>query len=204
MNYLAHAYLSFKKPEILVGNMISDHVKGKRQFDYEPAIQKGIKLHRAIDTFTDAHAITKQAKQYLYPAVGTYSGAFIDVVYDHFLALDTTQFTNDSVLQKLSTDTYKTLFDFENILPEEFANMLPYMQQHNWLYNYQYISGIQKSFEGVARRAKYLSSSQSCFELFEEHYSALQDCYSSFFPFVKKMSIEFLEADNDLQPPIYL
>ena len=198
MNYLAHAYLSFNKPKILVGNMISDHVKGKKQFDYETAIQKGIKLHRAIDAFTDAHAITKQAKQYLYPAVGTYSGAFIDVVYDHFLALDTNQFTNDFTLQKLATDTYATLFNFKNILPEKFANMLPYMQQHNWLYNYQYMSGIQKSFEGVAMRAKYLASSQSCFELFEEHYSALQNCYANFFPFVKKMSLEFLQADNNL------
>ncbi len=34
MNYLAHAYLSFNDPEILVGNMISDFVKGKKKFDY--------------------------------------------------------------------------------------------------------------------------------------------------------------------------
>jgi hypothetical protein len=29
MNYLAHAYLSFNEPDILVGNLISDFVKGK-------------------------------------------------------------------------------------------------------------------------------------------------------------------------------
>jgi acyl carrier protein phosphodiesterase len=40
MNYLAHAYLSFNQPEILVGNMISDFVKGKKKFDFAPGIQK--------------------------------------------------------------------------------------------------------------------------------------------------------------------
>jgi acyl carrier protein phosphodiesterase len=39
MNYLAHAYLSFNDPEILVGNMISDFVKGKKKFDFPLRIQ---------------------------------------------------------------------------------------------------------------------------------------------------------------------
>ena len=42
MNYLAHACLSFGKPDILLGNMINDFIKGKKQFDYPAAIQKGI------------------------------------------------------------------------------------------------------------------------------------------------------------------
>ena len=57
MNYLAHAFLSFQQPDILVGNMISDFVKGKSKFTYTPGIQKGIMLHRAIDQFTDASDI---------------------------------------------------------------------------------------------------------------------------------------------------
>ena len=49
MNYLAHAYLSFNDPDILIGNMISDHVKGKKKFDLPEKIQRGITLHRNID-----------------------------------------------------------------------------------------------------------------------------------------------------------
>ena len=62
MNLLAHAYLSFNNPPILVGNMISDYVKGKKQFLYDPLIQKGIQLHRIIDDFTDHHPATQDAK----------------------------------------------------------------------------------------------------------------------------------------------
>src|SRR5215469_17022272 len=88
MNYLAHAYLSFDQPEIVVGNMISDFVKGKKRFEFPEQIQKGIMLHRSIDAFTDEHAATKKAKEVFKPVVGLYAGAFIDIVYDHFLALD--------------------------------------------------------------------------------------------------------------------
>lgn len=192
MNYLAHAYLSFQIPDILAGNMISDFVKGKKQFDYSKNIQIGIQLHRAIDTFTDAHAITKHAKQYLQPAVGAYSGAFIDVVYDHFLAKDTTQFATNDALQQFATATYHALTVLAPQLPERFVNMLPSMQLHNWLFNYQYMNGIDNSFKSVTRRAKYLASSESCFKLFEANYVALQNCYTAFFPDVKEMAIDFL------------
>ena len=88
MNYLAHAYLSFDDPEVLAGNMISDFVKGKKKFDYPFRIQQGIMLHRLIDDFTDNHPATKEAKEFFRPDYRLYSGAFVDVVYDHFLAID--------------------------------------------------------------------------------------------------------------------
>jgi hypothetical protein len=108
MNYLAHAYLSFHQPQILVGNMISDFVKGKKQFDYPPTVQQGIRLHRNIDTFTDQHPATKKAKEFLKPAVGPYSGAFVDVVYDHFLARDKTHFS-ETGLQDFAKEVYTQL-----------------------------------------------------------------------------------------------
>ena len=93
MNYLAHAYLSFDDREILTGNIISDFVKGKKKFNYPSRIQAGIMLHRLIDNFTDEHAATREAKEFFRPHYRLYSGAFIDVVYDHFLATDETEFT---------------------------------------------------------------------------------------------------------------
>ena len=40
MNYLAHAYLSFNKPDILAGNIISDFVKGKKKFDKRESLKE--------------------------------------------------------------------------------------------------------------------------------------------------------------------
>jgi acyl carrier protein phosphodiesterase len=194
MNYLAHAYLSFNKPEILVGNMMSDFVKGKKQFDFSEGIQKGIRLHRSIDDFTDAHPATKKAKAYLKPAAGLYAGAFIDVVYDHFLACDENEFTNESLLT-FSLSVYETLSKYETILPEKFAGMFPYMKTQNWLYNYRTFSGTQKSFAGLAHRAKYLSNSSLIFEYFTRSYNELKQCYYEFFPAVKNFAYQFLTED---------
>lgn len=91
MNYLAHAVLSFQQPDLLTGNMISDFVKGKQQYYYSAGIQKGIQLHRAIDTFTDSHLAIRAAKQLLKPASGGYAGPFVDIAFDHFLSLDEAQ-----------------------------------------------------------------------------------------------------------------
>ncbi len=179
LNYLAHAYLSFNQPDILLGNMISDYVKGKKKFDYPPTIQQGIMLHRFIDTFTDEHEATKEAKQVFRPAYRLYSGAFIDVVYDHFLATDTTVFSEASLLH-FSEQVYASLDNYVAWMPEPFATMFPYMKEHNWLYNYRTRWGIGKSLGGVVRRAAYLTESDTAFVLFEQHYQLLQDCYRHF------------------------
>lgn len=192
MNFLAHAYLSFNHPEILVGNMISDFVKGRKKFEYSAGVQQGINLHRQIDTFTDDHPVTKEAKEFLRPAVGLYAGAFVDVVYDHFLANDPNEFT-EATLKSHAIKTYQILNTHYNILPQKFQNMLPYMQRQNWLYNYKSVSGAESSFGGVVRRAMYLYSSSGVFELFQKNYTALQNCYKAFFPFVKAFSIKQFE-----------
>jgi acyl carrier protein phosphodiesterase len=195
MNYLAHAYLSFGNEDVLVGNMISDFVKGKKQFDFSAQIQRGIKLHRAIDAFTDSHPATKEAQVFLKPAVGLYSGAFVDVIYDHFLANDKEEFRVTS-LQEFSNTTYNCLQEHHAVLPTTFQLILPYMKEQNWLYNYKTVWGIQNSFGGIVRRAKYLESATEAFAAFEKHYFQLQKCYTEFFPSLKSFAAQQLQAGN--------
>lgn len=196
MNYLAHAYLSFNQPEILVGNLISDFVKGKKKFEYTPGIQQGIALHREIDSFTDMHPVTRRAKEVFRPQYRLYAGAFTDVVFDHFLATDGNEFTKDSLLQ-FSANTYALTAPYLQQLPGKFQQLFPYMQQQNWLNNYQYNWAIERSLAGVAKRAAYLSESAVAFSLFETHYSYLQDCYRQFFPALKNFVIEQMSAHRN-------
>ena len=196
MNFLAHAYLSFNEDEILIGNMISDFVKGNKKLLYNPSIQNGINLHRHIDTFTDTHTATHTAKVYFKEAVGLYSGAFVDVVYDHFLANDVTLFATDEALRTFTQQVYHTLYTHEAVLPYTFRAMLPYMRTEDWLFNYRYKWGIEKSFDGVVRRARYLHNSVAAYEAFEKNYDALSACYQQFFGNVKSFAAQKLK---DLQ-----
>ena len=192
MNYLAHAYLSFNRPGILVGNMISDFVKGKKKYEYPEEIQQGIALHREIDRFTDTHVATREAKEIFRPVYRLYAGALMDVVYDHFLALDENEFTDED-LKIFTINTYALLDQFTVHFPEKFSMMYPYMKAHNWLYNYKYRQGIEKSLGGLVRRAKYLEESDTAFFLFNEHYDTLKGLYRLFFPELKSMAVNFLK-----------
>ena len=184
MNYLAHAYLSFGHPGVLTGTMISDFVKGKKKFDYPTEVQQGIELHRAIDQYTDTHNATREAKQVFRSHYRLYSGAFIDVVYDHFLANDESEFTEESLFA-FSRDTYAALDRQEAWMPDRFAHMYPFMKQQNWLFNYRTRWGIKKSMGGLVKRAAYLEDYPTAFALFEEHYQLLEDCYRHFWAELK-------------------
>jgi len=198
LNYLAHAYLSFDHPDILVGNMISDFVKGKKKFDYPEGIQKGITLHRAIDQFTDLHAATKEAKEFFRPHYRLYAGAFIDVVYDHFLASDANEFSEESLLN-FSQQVYSVLDNNISWLPERFASLFPYMKMHNWLYNYRHTLGTERSFGGLVRRSVYLTESETACRIFKENYQLLAACYRQFWvdvkPFAGKILNQLLKED---------
>jgi acyl carrier protein phosphodiesterase len=199
MNFLAHAFLSFNDAGILTGNMISDFVKGKKKFDLPEEIQKGIILHRKIDTYTDDHLVNKELKLIFKSSYGLYSSPIMDVLFDHFLATDPNYFDEESLLQ-FTLQTYLLLDDQQDQFPEKFARMYPYMKTQNWLYHYRSREGVWNSLGGLSRRAKYLHETQTAFNLFEQHYETLRAGYNEFFPDLYEMTRasynELINADT--------
>ncbi|RFS22431.1 DUF479 domain-containing protein [Chitinophaga silvatica] len=197
MNHLAHAYLSFRQPALITGNLIADFVKGRAQLSaYAPDIQYGITIHRAIDTFTDQHPVTHKAKRYFTPSCGLYSGVFVDLIYDHFLATDPERFTDDS-LRQFAKYVYSVINERKSELPETFLRMFKSMEEFNWLYNYHYIDGIFRSMRGIAMRAQYLDTDPNIiYAVFMEHYEGLKLCYQEFFPDLQKHVENLLLQEN--------
>lgn len=193
VNYLAHAYLSFGIPDIAVGNLISDFVKGKKKLDYPETIRHGITLHRAIDTFTDTHPVTREAKQFFRADYGLYAGALVDVVYDHFLANDPAQFPEPASLQAFAGTIYDQVGARQALFPPRFDRLFPYMRSQNWLYGYQFREGIYNSFHGLARRATHMPDPDQAFRIFGTQYEALKDCYYRFFPNLKNFAFNELQ-----------
>ena len=68
----------------------------------------------------------------------------------------------------------------------------PYMVSQNWLYNYQFDEGMQKSFNGLVRRATYLYESEIAFEIFLNNKERIGEQYEAFFTSVKKYAHESL------------
>jgi acyl carrier protein phosphodiesterase len=188
VNYLAHAYLSFGDSEVLAGNMISDFVKGRKKYDYPSRILAGIDLHRSIDEFTDDHKVNREVSNIFRPAYGRYARALIDVVYDHFLALELSSL--EQGFERYTIEVYNKLDMFQHLFPDSFNNIFPYMKQHNWLYNYQFSWGIERSLAGLVHRAAYLSDSKTAFDLFTTNYNDFSMAYQAFFPSLRKFALE--------------
>ena len=177
MNFLAHSYLTFTDEQI-VGQFLEDFIRNRERFSFPEKIGEGLTLHRAIDTFTDAHPEVHEAKKIFSPLVRLYSGAFVDVTFDYFLANS----MPDQILKKHSERVYRVLRDHERFLPENFLRMLDRMEKDNWLYNYKEDWGIKFSVQNVLNKAKYLDKDISVFKVFLSNKPQLQEHFDRFFP----------------------
>lgn len=180
MNFLAHIYLSFGDREITLGNFIADSIQGNKYRHLPPKVQKGILLHRQIDTYTDAHKIHKRSSKRLHKNHGHYSRVIVDIFYDHFLAKNWKNYSDVS-LKVYTENFYSLVTDEFEILPEGVQRMMPYMIADNWLLNYAKIQGIGRVLNGMNRRTGNKSKMQFAVVDLEEHYSAFESEFTAFF-----------------------
>lgn len=191
MNYLAHSYLAFSDEQI-VGQFLEDVIRNSERYSFPIGMQQGITLHRAIDTFTDGHPEISEAKKIFSPLVRLYSGAFVDVSLDYFLANS----LPDTILKQHAEKVYHALRQNEKYLPEVLLNMLNRMQKENWLYNYKEDWGIEFSFKNVLNKAKYLDKNLKVFEVFLNNKPKLQKHFEAFFP---ELITHVKQLNTDLQ-----
>lgn len=181
MNFLGHALLSLNRPELLAGNMIGDFVKGKIALEKFPAgIRRGIVLHRKIDTYTDSSPSVQRAQVWFRQEYRLYSGAIVDILFDHYLATDPHFFRSEHELLSFSQEIYSHLAQYKEYFPEKFAEMYPFMVQQNWLYNYRTLIGTQRSLNGLHRRAKHMKPIESAYSTFVVGYYEIGQCYQEF------------------------
>ncbi|MCK0159663.1 ACP phosphodiesterase [Allomuricauda sp. F6463D] len=180
MNFLAHIYLSFDNKEITLGNFIADHIRGNKYKHFPDNIQKGILLHREIDTFTDSHPIVRQSSKRLHQNYSHYSRVIVDIYYDHFLAKNWHEYS-DTPLDEFVESFYDLLEDNYDLLPMATKRMMPYMIADNWLLNYANLAGIDRVLHGMNRRTKNKSRMNFAILDLEEHYLDFENEFTSFF-----------------------
>lgn len=176
----------------MVGNFIGDFVKGKSSLaPFEPEIVKGIELHRAIDEFTDKHAIVSKSKNRLRPTYRHYSGVIVDVFYDHYLARYWHQY-HDELLPDFARQAYQTIEGYDAVLPEGVRRMLPYMISGNWLVNYAQVEGIHRALTGMSRRTPYDSKMDEAVNDLRKYYQEFKEEFDTFFPELKAHATQFI------------
>ena len=181
MNYLAHMFLSGHDDGLMIGNFIADAVKGNRMNDYPDAVRNGIRLHRAIDTFTDQHAITAIGRERLHPHFHKYSGVVVDMYFDHFLASNWSMWSTEP-LRDFTSRNYGILARNFLQLPARSRRMLPFMVRDNWLLSYARLEHLDKAFRGMAQRTIFRSGMELATEVLRDQYDEFRVEFLDFFP----------------------
>ena len=194
MNFLAHIYLSGEDDFVKIGNFMADSIRGSQYLDYPNSLQKGILLHRHIDSFTDAHPIYRKSKHRLHEKYGHYSGVIMDIAYDHFLAKNWSKYSNEK-LEDYAADFYKLMQDNYEILTERTKGMLPYMIGRNWLVSYATIAGLEMILFQMDYKTKHRAHMQEAIVEIQDFYTEFE---SEFFQFFEELVLSCQQKLKEL------
>ena len=166
---------------------MADGIHGKNFDDFPMEIQKGIILHREIDTFTDAHPVFRQSTKRLHANYHHYSGIIVDIFYDHFLAKNWSSYS-DETLANFTERFYQSLRDNYDSLTPKIQKMVPYLIQQNWLMSYQTIEGIAIILEKMDNRMKRDSIMRHSVAELRTFYLEFEQEFTTFFEEIKAHS----------------
>ena len=177
MIYLAHAFLSSRNPDILLGNLIADFVK--QDIDQlSPGVQNGVMLHRKIDAFTDNHPIFLESVKRIRSNHRHYSPVLMDVFYDYFLANNFNNYSQEN-LQEFVIWVNQSMRDTPVHLPDYFNSRIISL---DWLLNYQYDDGIMKALNRIDKRTRYSINVEKAMNDFQSLKADLDNDFNCFFP----------------------
>lgn len=180
MNYLAHLHLGGDRPEQLLGSLYGDFVKGVLAGRFPVDIETGIRLHRRIDAFTDAHPLIKQAMGRFPAERRRYAGIVLDVFFDHCLARDWGQYS-DVPLDAFIGKVYRVLAN-EPALPERLALIAPRMAAQDWLGSYVDFEVVGDALAGISRRLSRPEGLAGAMQELRALYQPLSEDFSEFYP----------------------
>ena len=190
MNFLAHIFLSCEREELLIGNFLADYLNNKQVRQYPEPIQQGVRLHRAIDSYTDNHPEVLKGVRRLYDKHRKYAPVVVDVFYDYLLSFNWARYS-DKPLPEFTQDVYQVLADNMELMPESLQPHLPMMIADNWLQSYGSHNGLAIAFNRMKRRTSRPEYLDGVLESLVLHFEDLNEEFNAFFPDV----IEYVRCE---------
>jgi acyl carrier protein phosphodiesterase len=195
MNHLAHCFLSFGDEDVLLGNFIGDFIKGREWQQYPQAVQRGILLHRTIDSFTDNHAATDQSVRRIRSLAGRYAPPLVDILYDHLLAIHWEQYSETS-FDDFAEKTYRQLAARASEMPPVLAERLPLMLKGRFLHGYTHREGLDWVLDRFSMRIAGKFDPEALSNAFFADLDGFSADFKVFFPDLMRVCTQFLEQNR--------
>lgn len=182
MNHLAHALLADGcGAEFALGSALGDFVRGRPDPAWPVARQAGLRLHRSIDHFTDAHPEVAAARACFDPPLRRYAGIVLDVWFDHLLVRSWDAFSDESLMT--FSQRWLDLLDRRAAeLPASLQAFLAWMHAHDLPVAYGDAATIDTVFRALARRLSRPSPVADALPALRARSGALQRHFAAFFP----------------------
>lgn len=181
MNWLAHLYLSEPCQRFRVGNLLPDLSPASQLVALSEPYQKGIRCHRKIDAFTDAHPRWKSCVRRFPPPFRRFGGILTDVYFDHLLARDWTNYSRVP-LRSFVEEFYLNLELCLPEIPAQAAAALDLMRKQDWLGMYQRTSGVRDILSRISHRLRRPFDLSASLLIFEGQKSKFHEDFRAFFP----------------------
>ena len=181
MYYLAHSYLSCGDEDLMLGNLITDMITKRDEDAYESSIQKGIDLHRKIDTFTDTHPIGSDSLQLIYPTQGKYAPVVLDILWDYFLSKNWSHFSGEAI-PDFSQNIYGLLEKNFHRLQPKIVKRLEGMVKADWLQSCISRERLKGTFKHLHKRTKFKSNFDKVDDILNVHEQELNTSFMKLFP----------------------
>jgi acyl carrier protein phosphodiesterase len=173
----------------MIGGFLGDFVKGRLDTQYEGKILSGLKLHRAIDAFTDHHPIVKQSHQRFTKEFRRYAPIICDIAYDHFLASNWSNYS-EMPLQEFTYYCYRTVLKAE--LPINARNTMSRYQEHKVLESSDDTAFVSRALVSISARLKRDNPLDRAFDDFESIKNELEQDFELFMPSVLSFTNSWL------------
>jgi acyl carrier protein phosphodiesterase len=153
VNFLAHAFLAGDAPELVVGGVIGDWIKGPLPGALPRDLARGVALHRAIDSYTERHPAFCASRARMSAARRRYAGVLVDIFYDHLLALNWARH-HPQPLDVYSASVYAQIASTLDQVPPHAHRALTLMAAEDWFVSYAQLGGIADVLARMSRRAR--------------------------------------------------
>ncbi len=181
MNILAHALLAAPDADRMFGSLIGDFVRGAIDPTLPPGVRAGIALHRAIDTYTDAHADVAETRALFAPPFRRYAGILLDVWFDHLLARQWTRY-GEGALDEFSDNVRALLALNGTRVPERMRAFIAYLDARRLPAAYRDTAMVGEALRGMSRRLTRANPLEDALPVLVALHAPLQRCFDAFFP----------------------
>ena len=195
MNHLAHAWLAGDDDGLRLGSVMGDFVRGAPDPLLPAAVIAGIRLHRAVDSYTDRHPQVIAARARLPSPYRRYAGILLDMWFDHALARDFGHWSAQP-LDAYSAALRALLQRHDALLPASLRRFRTYMDAHDLPAGYADPDMLDLALRGIGTRLSRANPLATAMPLLEALDAPLQAHFELFLPDLQAFAARWIDGSG--------